>query len=198
MKKLFLMFSFIMALAIGYGQKAPEGLFINAKPADFKAVDFNGRTVRLKDEVKKGPVVMVFYRGEWCPFCNRFLQKLQDSLQLITDKGASIIAVTPEINEGIAKTVEKTKANFTIISDVDLKIMKAFRVDYTLEESIVKRYLTAGIDVVANNGKNGANLPVPAIFILDREGKIAYRYFNTDYKKRPPVSELLKEISKIL
>src|SRR5690348_16035733 len=89
MKKLTLFFFLSIVTSFGFAQQAPEGLFINSKAPDFKGTDQNGNTVRLKDLIKKGDVVLVFYRGQWCPFCNRYLSKLQDSLQLILDKGAS-------------------------------------------------------------------------------------------------------------
>ena len=92
-------------------QEKPEGLFINSKAPDFKAKDQNGNEIVLKDIRKKGPVVLLFYRGYWCPYCSKELQKLEDSLSLIKEKGAQIIAVTPEKQEGISKTLEKTKAS---------------------------------------------------------------------------------------
>src|SRR5687768_8265705 len=103
-------------------QEKPEGLFINSKAPDFKGKDQNGKDFRLKDALKNGTVVLVFYRGNWCPYCNKQLKKLEDSLQFIVDKGAQLIAVTPEMPDGIAKTVEKTKASYTIVQDADNKI----------------------------------------------------------------------------
>ena len=94
-------------------QAAPEGLFIASKAPDFKATDQNGREIRLKDLLKTGKVVLVFYRGYWCPYCNKALARLQDSLQLIKDKGATLLAISPEKPESISKTIEKTKAEFS-------------------------------------------------------------------------------------
>src|SRR5215510_1959161 len=118
----------IVVLHVAYflvAQEAPEGLFINSKAPDFKAKDQNGQEVRLKDLLKNGKVVLIFYRGQWCPYCNKFLKKLEDSSQLITDKKATVIAITPELPENVAKTVEKTSAAFSILYDEGLKIMKA-------------------------------------------------------------------------
>ena len=125
MKKLILsicLFFTVYALA---AQEAPEGLFIASKAPDFKATDQNGKEIRLKDLLKKGKVVVVFYRGQWCPYCNKELSRLQDSLQFIIDKGATLIAISPEKPEMVAKTVEKTKATYSILYDKELKIMKA-------------------------------------------------------------------------
>src|ERR1041384_8178648 len=117
MLRLLLVFIIGFSVFRAQAQEKPEGLFINSKAPEFKAKDQNGKELSLKDMRKKGPVVIIFYRGFWCPYCNRELTRLEDSLKLITDKGAQLIAITPEKPEGIAKTVEKTQAGFSIISD---------------------------------------------------------------------------------
>ena len=86
-------------------QEKPEGLFINSKAPDFKATDQYGNEIRLKDVLKDSLVVLMFYRGQWCPYCNKQLKKLEDSLQLLKNKGARLIAVTPEKPEFISKTI---------------------------------------------------------------------------------------------
>ena len=177
-----------------FAQEAPEGLFLNSKAPDFKAKDQNGNEVRLKDLLKKGKVVLVFYRGQWCPYCNKHLKRLEDSLQLIKDKGAMVVAVTPEKPESVAATVEKTKAEFPILYDEDLKIMKAYDVEFKVPENTLTRYRNAGIKIDENNGKNGNYLPVPATYIIDKESTVVYRFFNQDYKKRPSVQEILNAL----
>ena len=105
MKRLLFVVSLIMAVQFAGAQEAPEGLFIASKAPDFKAKDQNGKEVRLKDLLKQGKVVLVFYRGYWCPYCNKELSRLQDSLQLIKDKGATLIAISPEKPENITGPV---------------------------------------------------------------------------------------------
>ncbi|MBK7560445.1 MAG: AhpC/TSA family protein [Chitinophagaceae bacterium] len=180
--------SFVMA------QQAPEGLFIDSKAPDFKARDQNGKEIRLKDLLKEGKVVLVFYRGQWCPYCNKELSRLQDSLQFIIDKGATLLAVSPEKPENISKTVEKTKAAYSVLYDEGLKIMKAYDVEFEVPENTITRYRNAGLDIEKNNGDNGRYLPVPAVFIIDKESTIIYRFFEPDYKKRPSVLELLSNL----
>jgi peroxiredoxin len=199
MKRLIISIFFgLFAATIVRAQEAPEGLFINSKAPDFKGKDQNGVDIRLKDLLKKGKVVLVFYRGNWCPFCNKELKALADSLQLIKAKGATLIAVTPEQQEGIKKTIENTKAEFSIISDEQLKIMKAYEVEFELSEVNIKRYKNGGIDINENNGKNGAFLPIPAVYVINKESSIVYRFFNADYKKRPTVAEILTVLDKEL
>ncbi|MFZ9386640.1 MAG: peroxiredoxin-like family protein [Chitinophagaceae bacterium] len=194
MKNFFVLILFCGLGMTAFSQTAPEGLFIASKAPDFKARDQFGNEIRLKDLLKTGKVVLVFYRGNWCPYCNRALGRLQDSLQLIRDKGATVLAVSPEKQEGIAKTTEKTKAEFSVIHDEGMKIMKAYDVAFEVPENTITRYKNAGLDIEKNNGENGKYLPVPAVYIIDQESTIRYRFFETDYKKRPSVQELLDNL----
>ena len=185
-----ILFSFVLS-----AQEKPEGLFINSKAPDFKANDQYGKEIRLKEILKDSLVVLIFYRGEWCPYCNRYLKKLEDSLQLIKEKGARLIAVSPEKPENIRKTIEKTKATYPILYDKDMKIMKAYDVAFELDEKTVSRYKNADIDLADANGqKNKVILPVPAIYIIRKEGTIVYRFFEPDYKKRVSVQEILDNL----
>ena len=196
MRRIYFLISVLFLSTILFAQEKPEGLFIKSKAPDFKAKDQDGNEVRLKDLLKKGKVVLVFYRGNWCPYCNRYLQKLTDSLELIKEKGATVVAVTPEMPEGVAKTVEKTKAGFPVLYDENLKIMKAYDVEYELQENAVARYRNGGIKLDEINGKNGNFLPIPATYVIDKESNVTYRYFNSDYKKRPSVKEILDHLEK--
>jgi len=197
MKRFFSLFILLHVAFCLFAQEAPEGLFINSKAPDFKATDQSGNEVRLKDLLKKGKVVLLFYRGNWCPHCNRYLKKLEDSLSLIKEKGATVVAITAELPEGIARTVGKTSAEFPILHDENLKIMKAYEVEYLVPENTITRYRNSGIKLDEINGnKNGNYLPIPATYIIDKEGNIIYRHFQEDYKKRPSVKELLDQLSK--
>lgn len=196
MKKILFSLLVLFSITSLFAQEAPEGLFLNSKAPDFKGTDQNGKTVRLKDLLKKGKVVLVFYRGQWCPSCNKYLGQLNDSLQAIVGKGATVVAITPESAAGISKTVEKTKASFPIVSDAGLKIMKAYDVEFEVPENTLTRYRNSGIDLTENNGTNGNFLPIPATYIIDKEGTVTYRFFNADYKKRPSIAEILSNLDK--
>lgn len=176
-------------------QNKPEGLFLNSKAPDFKAKDQYGNQLRLKDILKDSIVVLVFYRGQWCPHCNRHLSKLEDSIQYIKEKGARLIAVSPEKPEFVEKTVQKTGATYSVLYDEDQKIMKAYDVSFEVDERTVSRYKTANIDLAAANGqKTKITLPVPALYIINKSRDVIYRFFEPDYKKRVSVSEILANI----
>lgn len=194
MKQL-LSFSFLLLSFFAFAQEKPEGLFINSKAPDFKAKDQSGVDINLKDLRKKGPIVLFFYRGNWDPYCNKELTRLQDSLHLVIEKGAQLIAVTPEASEGINKTIEKTKAMFSIVHDEEMKIAKGYKVAYEVDERTAGRYKSFGTDLLAiNQQKLKAWLPVPAVYVINKEGTVTYRYFNEDYKKRPWVKDILAEL----
>jgi len=170
----------------------PQGLQVNDMAPEFTGVDQNGKTIALKSELQKGSVVLVFYRGEWCPYCNRYLKELEESLSQISLKGATVIAVTPQLDEYIDKSVEKTKATFSILHDDGLKIMKSYDVAYKLDEVTLNKYKRFKIDLnVINGSTNGSSLPVPAVYVINKNGKIVYRFFDPDYTVRAPIKTII-------
>jgi peroxiredoxin len=191
-KSLFFCFATLHMLIVVAQQ--PQGLNVNDKAPLFTAKNQQGIVISLEEELKKGPVVLFFYRGQWCPYCNKQLQQLQDSMQLILEKGASVIAVTAENNENITKTIQKTKATFTILHDNGLTIMRKYDVAFTVDDKTISAYKKYGIDFNEVNGDNGANLPVPAVYIINKENKIVYKYFDKNYTKRATIQEIVSKL----
>lgn len=184
----------LLFIAPAIAQNMPAGINTNVKAPEFSAQDQNNNMVSLTSELKKGPVVLVFYRGQWCPYCNRQLKALEDSLYLIKAKGAGLIAVSPEKPVNISKTIDKTKASYPILFDKGLAIMKSYDVAYSLDSATVIKYRKFGIDFTDANGENGTNLPVPAVYIISQKGIITFRHFDPDYRKRASVSEILMHL----
>lgn len=171
----------------------PQGLQVNQLAPDFSAKDQSGKIVTLKSLLKKGSVVLVFYRGEWCPYCNKYLKELEESLLKINSMNASVIAVTPEKPEYIEKSVEKTKASFPILHDEGLKIMKSYDVAYKLDDKAIKKYKRINVDLQLINGPvNSENLPVPAVYVINQSGIIVYKFFDPDYTNRAQVTTIMK------
>jgi peroxiredoxin len=198
MKKLVSFLLCLIALVSAKSQDKPEGLFINSKASDFKAKDQAGAEVSLKELRKKGPVVVVFYRGFWCPYCNKELRRFSDSLNYILDKGATLVAITPEGKEGIDSTSKRTGAAFRIITDQDMKISTSYGVNYRVDERTEGRYKNAGIDLKKINSQKEIVLPVPAVYVINKDGYVTYRFFEADYKKRPWVKDILEALGKTL
>jgi len=132
---------------------AQTGLKNGTKAPEFTASDNTGKTLTLKQLLKSHKaVVLFFYRGQWCPYCNKQISQLQDSLQLLTGKGAYVIGVTPETGENINKTIGKTHASFSIIQDKGYNIMKAYDVNYTVDDAMLGKLKNYGVDLEKNNG----------------------------------------------
>lgn len=198
MKKTILLFSFLCAIVLNVFAQTqtvyPEGLKVGDAAPMFAAKDQNGKTVDIKQALKNGPVVMLFYRGQWCPFCNKQLSHFADSLPMLTAKGVSILAVTPETADNVKKTIVKTKSSFPVLEDVGMLIMKQYKVNFAVDENTIAKYKGYGIDFDKANGSNGANLPVPATYIIGKDGIIKYVFFNVDYRKRASVQDILNNL----
>ena len=190
--------SFISALLLAISVSAfsqtanPE---VGAKAPLFSATDQNGKQVSLTQLLSKGSnVVLLFYRGYWCPFCNKQLTAMQDSISFFREKNSIIVAVTPETVQNIKKTVAKTDASFSILHDKEYTIMKQYGVNFTLDPTSLARLKNVGIDIAAINGNDQNQLPIPAVFIIQPNGTISYVYFDPNYRLRPSVRELLQHL----
>ena len=175
----------LTAAALAVGTVAPA----------FKGQDAAGRPVELRQLLKKGPVVLYFYRGQWCPYCNKQLSQLQDSLQTLTSQGAQVVVITPELQTNIDKTVAKTKAAFPIVHDQDFAIMKAYKTAFTVDDATAQKYQGFGVDLKAANGASTNVLPVPATYVIGRDGKIRYAYFNPDFHHRASVRAVAQALA---
>lgn len=171
-------------------------LEIGSKAPDISASDQTGHQVSLSDEIKDSIIIVQFYRGEWCPHCNRHMSYLQDSIRQIRALGAKVIAITPENQENIELTMRQTKANFSFIHDKNHVIMDAYKVTFRL--GLLKNigYNFAGINVKNRSGFEDRYLPVPATYIINHEGIIIGRYFNEDYSQRMPIRDMIAILKK--
>lgn len=171
---------------------AQSGLKQGVQAPNFTGTDNFGHKLDLKALLKTHKAVLLFfYRGQWCPYCNKHIADLQDSLQMLSDKNVYVVGVTPETSDNIARTVGKTHASFSIIQDKGYKIMKAYDVNYHVGDELFAKLKSYGVGLDRNNGNTDRVLPVPATYLIDRSRKIIYVQFNNDYTKRAPVSAVL-------
>jgi len=162
---------------------------------NFTAVDAEGNEFNLKNALKDGPVVLLFYRGQWCPVCNRHLSQLQESLAQIESKGAKVIAVSPEKQENLQKTKTKTGAEFTLLYDEDYKICDDFDVAFVPQEQMIEAYNNRlGADMENAHSDNSQRIPVPATFIINPKGEVVWRHFDRDYKERASAEEIMEAL----
>jgi peroxiredoxin len=197
---IFLFFGFIIS-GTGFSQdnfkkiNEVNGAQVGDVVKDFSALDMFGKKFNLSEALKKGPIVLVFYRGQWCPFCNKHLSAIQDSLNLITDKGATVVAVSPEKPDYLQKTVEKTNATFTLLYDEDYKISSQFDVLFLPEGAARTKYNTfLGANLSEAHSDDSQQLPVPATFIISSERHIVWRHFDRNHKKRSTVADIVKNL----
>ena len=174
----------------------PEGLPEGSKAPLFEGTDQNNYIIRLSDQLKKGPVVLIFYRGYWCPVCNKYLNQFQQDIEQILQKGASVIAVSPEQNDGVDKTISKNNLTFSILSDQGYKIMDAYDVRFLVTDGYsgkIKTFL--GTSIAENNNDEKPYLPIPATYIIGQDGRIKKTFFDQNYKNRPTVEEIVKYLN---
>lgn len=145
--------------------------------------------------LENGPVVITFYRGGWCPYCNLELRAYQEVLQDITDLGATLVAITPELPDASLSTTEKNELQFEILSDVNAAYAQELGLVFTLPEELRSIYDSFGIDVEKHNGEGQFDLPLAATFIVGAGGIIASAFVNADYKVRQEPKDVVQALS---
>lgn len=190
MKRAFLTCAASLLIAIvTIGQEALE---IGTTAPEIEATDNDGHHFSLTEQLESGPVIVVFYRGQWCGYCNKHMSAIQDSLNLLTDAGATVVAITPEQSQYIDKTQLRSGAEFSIVFDQNHRIMDDWKVTFTMDEKTRKRYKGYGINVNKASGNEDFALPVPATYIVGSDGKIDGFHFDEQYKYRMPVKDMLE------
>ncbi len=143
-----------------------------------------GQTVTITELLSQGPVVITFYRGGWCPYCNLELRALQQALPQIQALGAQLVAITPEIPDNSLSTQEKNALTFEVLSDRGNSIARQLGLVFALPEVLRPLYEGFGIDLPATNGDETFELPVPATYVVDSHGTVVHRFVNADYTQR--------------
>lgn len=151
---------------------------------DFMLPDATGKKISLKETLTHGPVILVFYRGGWCPYCNLELRAYQRLLPQIRQSGAQLIAISPQSPDASLSTQEKNALAFPVLSDVNAEIANAFGILFTLPDYLQELYASLGNDLPRINSAGGWVLPVPATYVIDRDGRIMAHHVEIDYRTR--------------
>jgi peroxiredoxin len=174
------------------------GLKVGETAPDFMLSNAFARPIGLYDELKKGPVVLSFYRGAWCPYCNLELRSLHASMPHFTRYGASLIAVTPQKPDKSLDQVNKDGYAFEILSDLNGAVMKAYKLYYEVPEQLSEVYKrNFSLDLAGYNGPGRYVLPVPGTFVIDTEHIIRAAYAEMDYKRRMEPADIIKALQEI-
>jgi len=172
------------------GEGAPGlGVGDNAPRATVKTIE--GKSVELESLYGQTPLVITFYRGGWCPFCNRALSAWGEALPEIEAAGARWIAITPEQPSYVAETGSKIAGEPDVYSDFALRAASAFGIAFDVDAETRKTYEGYGIDLAARNANGEWRLPHPATFVVDAEGVIRFAEVHTDYRKRTEPEDVL-------
>jgi peroxiredoxin len=162
------------ANAINVGQPFP----------DFILSDATGKQVSMKELLAKGPLLISFYRGQWCPYCNMALNALQDSLSAIKARGVTLVAISPELPNQSPTMQEKNELQFPVLSDVGNNLAR--KLGILFQQPVTVRHILKayGVDLQARNGDDSYEVPFPASYLIDSKGMIRYAFLDPDYTRR--------------
>lgn len=166
----------VLGRALQEGDRAPN----------FRLPMAQGGSVELDLLLKAGPVVLMFYRGQWCPYCNLELRAYQQALPRLQALGASLVAISPQTPDNSLSTQEKNDLSFAVLSDLGLHVSRAYGLAFDLPAELVELYQRQwGNDLVKWNGEEGGwSLPIPATFVIGQDGRILLAHVDPDYRER--------------
>ncbi len=177
----------VMKSALRKGDKMPH----------FRLRNPQREPITSKKLLEKGPIVLVFYRGGWCPYCNLQLRDLQKNLDAIKAQGAELVAISPESLEAAGDTVSKQKLGYHVLSDQYGAVGKEFGLMFKLPKDLISVYKDFGIHLDKTNQTKKWELPLAATYIVDQKGVIRYAFVEADYKLRAETTEIIKELAKL-
>lgn len=162
---------------------------------NFSLPDEHGNIISLNQLLLEGPVIVVFYRGGWCPYCNLTLRAWQKVLPDIHALGGQIVAISPEKPENMLKTVKKNKLDLIVLTDENSEVGSQFGVSFVLPSYLKRLYQTFGLKLDKYNNAKTVELPIPATFLIDSQQIIQYAFTDADYTQRADPDEFLAALS---
>lgn len=187
----------------GIDMVAESGIVENAIQEGDIAPDFTlknhlGEEVTLSEQLKKGPVVLTWYRGGWCPYCNIQLAAYQEILPELKEQNAQLIAISPEVPDKSLGTVESNKLAFTVLSDLNLTVAKQYNIVFKLYSEVGKIY-KGFFDIKEYNGEEAAEdeLPLAATYVINTDGKVVYSFLDADYTARAEPAKILEVVKSL-
>ena len=167
---------------------------VGAKASRFDLPDHDGRIVRSSDLLAKGTLVLCFIRGRWCPFCVGQMEAMNLVLPQIEQAGATLVAVSPQTVKQAFFMHDQHKLRFPLLSDADNQVARKFGLTYRVPDAQEAVYRKAFVNLPFTNGDDSWEFPIPATYIVDREGTIRYASANEDYTERPEPDDLVRAL----
>jgi len=182
----------------GIDAVAKSGIYDRAKKSGDKAPDFTlknaaGKEVSLSSLLEKGPVVLTWYRGGWCPYCNLTLVALQEKLPEFQAAGATLVALTPELPDFTEDTTKKGEIAFEVLSDVGNNVARKYGIVFKMVPDVAEAMRNFA-KTVERNGDESDELPLAAAYVIAPDGKITYAFLDADYRLRAEPSRLVDEV----
>jgi peroxiredoxin len=177
-----------------YGVNA---LRVGDQAKDFRLPNASGGPQTLAVLLKEGPLVISFYRGGWCPYCNLEFKALSDALPKINQLGAKLIGISPELPDNSMSTKEKHQLPFDVLSDVGNKVAREYGIVMDVPPSMIPLYIKWGLDVPKTNGDESWELPIPATYVIDKDGKVSFAFVNKNYTERCEPAEIIKALQSL-
>lgn len=156
-----------------------------------------GEMIDVDALLKKGPMIISFYRGAWCPYCNLELMLYQQKLKEIEDLGASFIAISPDLPDQSLTLSEKRSLKYHILSDIDNQVAKQFHLVFKVDADVIDIYNKKGFDLKKYQGNDLYELPMPATYIVDEQGTIRFAYVNELYVERLEPTDAIQALKKL-
>ena len=179
-------------------QEGRDAIQIGHAAPHFTLPDASGKVVSLAHSLKKGPVVVTFYRGSWCPYCNLQLRAIQSRLNEIHSLGAELIAISPQVPDGSMEAKEIDELGFVVLSDQDAQVAAQYGVAWQVPEFLAEHMrVDRKLDLEAINNGNGTILPIPGTFILNQAGIVTWRYVDVDYRTRAEPGDMIEALKDI-
>ncbi len=165
---------------------------------NFTLPDATGKDVSLAELVASGPVVLVFYRGGWCPFCNLALRQYQSELvPLLGSYGATLVAISPQKPDESLTTVEKNDLQFAVLSDAGARLARRLGIGFQLAEDVLEAQRALGQDITLGNADGSAELPLPTVVVIDAQRRVRFVDVQPDYTSRTEVSAILSALTEL-
>lgn len=174
-----------------------QALKEGAQAPDFTLPDLLSNQVTLSQLLKQGPVVIAFYRGAWCPYCNVQLHAYQRALPQIQALGASLVAISPQTPDNSLSLAEKQGLTFSVLSDVGNQVARQFGLVFALDETVRAAHRQVGADLPAYNGDESWELPMPGTFIIDQSGTVRLAFVDPNYTRRLDPSVVIERLQQL-